>query len=248
MPQDFTVKAGYDYRFGTVGFQTAGRFSFNLRDLLLQLKVDPNDLAAVLSEEYAWTEGEQDINPARIRLISETDCKGKTILDLGGYDGWAAKQTLDQGAARAIVVDSEQWRHYGWPEVRHEGVEYVKGDLTTWTEPADVVIAYNLLYHTHHPWRMLESLRAITKPDGVMLLCNLVRYHKGAWIYIYEPRECNPADETVYFGPSMQALERLFKHTGWDAERYALSHDRVLFRCRPTPGWVDPHPEPWGQI
>jgi len=276
VPREFTVKAGYDYRFGTIGFRVDMQgepepinFYFPLRELLEKMKIDPNDLSALMADEYRWTEPlGQDIDPARIRLLEETDWKGKMVLDIGGYDGFAAEIAHKGGARRAICLDNHQYEHYGWADKKKEGVEYITGDLMdllvskgsditpsgiyivgdehNWEEPnqdqdvwlgvsqPDVLINYNVLYHVKNPWAFLEKCREIIKPDGEMLLCTLCRYHKGAWVYLYEPRECNNSDESVIWGPSLEALERLLRYTGWEAERYALSHDRVLYRCKPT--------------
>jgi 2-polyprenyl-3-methyl-5-hydroxy-6-metoxy-1,4-benzoquinol methylase len=202
-----------------------------------------------------------NIETYRRGLIFDTDMKGKVVLDIGGYDGSMARLALDAGASRAICLDNHQYEHYGWEDKKLDGVEYVKGDVMdvgddfrhpkgtwgNWDEDGipgqdyDVIINYNVLYHIRNPWAFLDKCREIIKPDGEMLLCTLFRYHDGAWMYVYEPRECNPTDETVYFGPSLLAIERLLKATGWDAVRYGLAYDRVVYRCKPIAGFQRSH-------
>jgi SAM-dependent methyltransferase len=254
------VKAGFDYRFSTVGLRIEAKgyepvqVYFPLATMLRDTKILPEQLQALMQPEYEWTEPlSQDIDPARVRLLESVDWRGKTVLDIGGYDGFAAEIAHKGGAKLAICLDNHQYEHYGWQDIKREGVEYVQGDVMhlegKYDEPLfpgawnkwDVLINYNVLYHVKNPWAFLDKCRSIVKEDGEMLLCTLFRYHTGPWMYVYEPRECNPTDETVYFGPSLLALERLLKHTGWDAERYALTHDRVLYRCKPTAGWTRKH-------
>jgi SAM-dependent methyltransferase len=230
--QNLEVRAGYDTRFGTIAFDVQSRFGMNAREFLASLNIDPNDFAALMEDRYQWTEGDADIEGARVRLLEETDWQGKTVLDVGGYDGFAAEIAHKGGAARAICLDNQQYGHYGWETKRKEGVEYVTGDGFEWKEPVDVVILYNVLYHCWDPLALLRHLRGLCK--GEMLVCSLFRYHKGAWAYFYEGRECNPTDESVIWGPSLACLERWFANTGWEADQYALSHDRVLYRCKPT--------------
>lgn len=197
-----------------------------------------------------------DSEPFRHQAIEALDLKGKTVLDVGGYNGWAAKKCLDLGAERAICLDNQQYDSYGWVEQKFEEVQYVEGDMMDyrlegdgiWGGPGhfviprpDVLIIYNVLYHLKNPWAFLDRARSIIKPDGVMLLCTLFRYHEGSWIYLYEPRECNPTDDTVYFGPSLTALERLLKATGWDFSPVGYAMDRVVYSCTPTPGFVRTH-------
>ena len=247
---DWDIHFKYDYRFNGMmlqvqnGEEISPMFTIALKDILDH--VPPYEIRAALQPKHQTPDNMkgEDIQRARVELLESVDWKGKVCLDIGGYSGVMAKKALDLGASRAIVVDPEQWRHYGWAEERYDGVEYVKADLTEWTEPGDVVIAYNCLYHTHHPWRMLSHLRKITKPDGEMLLCTLFRYNHEAWMYVYNEREANPTDETVYFGPSLEALERMLRNTGWDCEKYSLAYDRVLYRCKHDTSFVNKHPEP----
>jgi hypothetical protein len=230
--ENLDVKAGYDPRFGTVGFLVNGRFCLPLKSFLEQLKIDPNDFKALFEDKYQWTEPmDQDIDPARVRLLEEQDWKGKVVLDIGGYDGFAAEIAHKGGASQAICLDNHQYEHYGWEDKKKKGVEYIQGDVFDWKEPVDITILYNVAYHVKDIWGLFEKVRSITKEK--MLLCTLFRYHSGSWVYLYEPRECNPTDESVIWGPSLDALERLLRFTGWDAVRYALSHDRVLYDCEP---------------
>ena len=240
------VAVSYDYRFGVLVLELGGpwegaaKVMFRLDQLLKCAGVQPHELGAFLGNgrKIAPEEFEPDIEPARQRTIRETDLAGKTVLDLAGYDGSLAKVALECGAASAKVVDSEQWRIYGWPEPKPiPGVEFIKADLYEWQEPADVVIWYNCLYHVIDPMRALQHVRMLTK--GQMLLCTLFRYHEGPWMYVYEPRECNNSDPSVYFGPSLDALERMLVLTGWTFERTGIALDRVVYRCTPIPDFVD---------
>lgn len=232
MAEELTVRAAYDYRFGTMQLNVDGVIRLKLRDLIESLKLPPADLAALLEDRYQWTEGNEDIEPARLRMLNETDWTGKVVLDAAGFDGFAAEIAHKGGATRAICLDSEQYLTYGWETVRKDGVEYIKGDLFEWQEPIDKVILFNCLYHCKSPWQMLEHVRSICKEE--MLLCTLVRYHKGAWVYLYEGGECNSSDPSVFWGPSIEALERLLKFTGWEFKQEGMAYDRAVYRCFPT--------------
>ncbi len=262
MPEEkgWNLAVGYDYRFGNmrispvspVGERVAD-FAIRIADLLRAMNIPPHEMRAHLAEAERPAVPERAIEDVRREAIERTNVYGKVVLDVGGYDGWAAKLALDRGAARAICLDNQQYHHYGWEDKKHEGVEYIQGDLMDWggypdcglecldSHKVDVAIFYNVLYHLKNPWAGLDRLREIVKADGEMLLCTLFRYHDGAWMYVYEPRECNPTDETVYFGPSLSALERLLRATGWDFEQTGLAMDRVVYRCRPTPGFQRTH-------
>lgn len=241
---NWALELGFDHRFCTVGFRLHKEgqddvvFYVPLKAMIEQLKVEPYELSALMQEAYQWTEGMKDIDGARVRLLEETNFQNCDVLDLSGYNGFAAEIAIKNGAKTAKVVDSEQWRIYGWQEPPPiDGVEFIKSDLFDWCEPADVVIWYNCLYHLTDPMGALNHVRKLTKKE--MLLCTLFRYHSGSWVYVYSPRECNSSDPSVYFGPSLEALEKMLSLTGWTFERYAVSYDRCLYRCKPIPDFVD---------
>ncbi len=246
-----TLDIAYDPRFGFVQLHMESTVRVALMELLGTLKVTPDEFAALLQPNYQWTEGKTDIETARVRLLTETLCAGKTVLDIGGYDGRAAKQLLDQGAASAVCLDNQQYKHYGWADKKFEGVEYVTGDFMEWPRQGqppftadlcfDIVVFYNVLYHLKNPWDGLDRVRELTAPGGEMLLCTLFRYMKGSWVYLYEPKECNPTDDTVYWGFSIEALERILRATGWVFTQEGLAYDRVVYRCRPRPGFHKSH-------
>lgn len=234
MPDSLELKAAYDYRFGSVGLQitSQNQVTFPLKQFIEQLGVQPHELAALMEDQYKWTEPiNETIDSARVRMLEATDWKDKVVLDAAGYDGFAAEIALKGGASRAICLDNLQYQGYGWEKVRKPGVEYITGDIYEWTEPVDKTILYNVLYHVKDPIGLLAKVREFTKEE--MLLCTLFRYHAGRWVYLYEPHECNPTDVSVIWGPSLDALELMLKIAGWEAERYAMCHDRVLYRCTP---------------
>ncbi len=253
----------YDKRFGSVAFtptapdgQPVAQFMVRMSDLLRMSGVTRGELAAYLKEAQQPPVPMRDIEEIRRETVERANVYDKIVLDVGGYMGEFAKIALDRGAKRAIVLDTEQWRHYGWKDERIEGVEYARGDLMDYTPTAtpgiieaadpfgkrlprpDVLILYNILYHVKNPLAFLERAREIIAPDGEMILCTLHRFHEGGWVYFYEPRECNPTDESVFFGPSIEALERWLTTTGWTFEQRGMAFDRVVYSCRPAePQW-----------
>ena len=238
--KNWSLSLAYDYRFGHLGFrmnkdgEEPVDFLLPLSELFKTCRIHPEELRTYIKDsldEKAVIPG-QDIEPVRYKTLEDTDWKGKTVLDVGGYDGFAAEIAHKGGARRAICLDNEQYQTYGWKDVRKQGVEYITGDLMEWTEPVDVLINYNVLYHVKNPWAFLEKCKALTKEQ--MLLCTLFRYSDRPHFYLYEPRECNPTDESVFWGPSIMGLERLLKYTGWEFTQEGLAMDRVVYRCTPA--------------
>ncbi len=237
--QPWSLALGYDYRFGALRVspvnpkgESVADFIVRIPDMLRRANIPAHELKAMLEIAAQPETPDRDIEEVRRTGIELCNVYGKTVLDVGGYDGFAAKMTLDRGAKRAICLDNHQYEHYGWEDIKKEGVEYITGDLMEWTEPVDVLINYNVLYHVKNPWAFLAKCRDLTREE--MILCTLFRYHDGSWVYLYEPRECNPTDESVFWGPSITALERMLKFTGWKFQQVGLALDRVVYRCWPT--------------
>lgn len=241
---DWVPLIGWDYRFNAIVLRISNHkenqdFMFPLTELIRHSKMPKHELLAAIEQATEPAVSYRPIEIIREKAIRQADIKGKTVLDLGGYDGQMAKLALECGASNAVVVDSEQWRIYGWKQPDPiPGVKFVKSELLDWEIPFDVVIFYNCLYHVRDPMLTLTHVRSLTKET--MLLCTLHRYHDGAWMYVYNPRECNPEDPSVYFGPSIPALERMLTLTGWQFNQLGIALDRVVYTCRPIPGFVDP--------
>jgi hypothetical protein len=66
-----------------------------------------------------------------------------------------------------------------------------------------------------------------------MVICSLVTWTDQPTWEVYEPREVNPTDETVYWGPSEAGLHKLLKLTGWtDVTEVGHAFERLVLRCR----------------
>jgi SAM-dependent methyltransferase len=268
----WTTGIAFDHRFGTLVIEMRNKDTDErlrqfvpLSEIMRQCGIHPDELRAYCQDAVnpSLVLGAEDITQARLRVLAETDWKGKVVLDVGGYDGFAAEIAHKSGASRAICLDNRQYDHYAandpgyWLDVRKEGVEYVTGDFMDYSadfdsmhclygrdgtdgeggerlpEP-DVLIFYNVLYHLKNPWAALEKLHELVKPDGQMLLCTLFRYSDRPVWYYYDSRECNGGDESVFWGPSISGLERVLRDTGWTFDQEGLAMDRVVYRCWPT--------------
>lgn len=237
--KEWRLSLGYDTRIGALmlgvtapgAAAEAAHFRVPFSAILRDLKVPPGALRQMALDARKPDEDAPDMETL-LRAGVPADCAGLTVLDVGGYDGRMAALALERGAARAVCLDSGQWGHYGWTKPDPlPGVEYRCGDFRSWLEPADVVLFYNVLYHVEDPWRALEHLRAITRRE--MVLCSLVVWNDAPVWEIYEPREVNPADDTVYWGPSEAGLRRLLKLTGWtEVTEVGKAFERLVLRCK----------------
>lgn len=173
--------------------------------------------------------GFPDRDKCKLTSIPE-DIKGKTVLDVGGYDGRMAKLMLQHGAAEAICVDNGQFAQYdGYKEPPiPDGIYYAHLPIEDYCLPADIVLAFDVLYHSKAPYRFLEKMAELTKET----LCLSTRFVDGdasSWV-LYYPNEQHP-DPTVYWKPTWTGLEKLLKVVGFT---------NVVSTYHEVPGYHEP--------
>lgn len=236
------LRVGYEPRLGSVFLapippheaEPCAHFRLPVSTILRDLKIPPEALGQIRADAAkppATTDAE-DLETILRRAVP-ADCTGLTVLDVGGYDGRMAKLAMDRGARRAVCLDSRQYERYGWARPTPlDGVEYQGGSLENWTQPIDVVLFFNVLYHCQNPWLTLEHLRGICRRE--MALSTLVTWTEAPVWELYATREVNPDDDTVYWGPSESGLTRLLELTGWkEITTVGKALERLVLRCRP---------------
>jgi len=137
------------------------------------------------------------------------DLIGWSALDAGCYDGAHARACVVRGAAPVTAIDVREYRKYvDWPEPVWDipGVRFVEADLLEWTEPADLVIASNVIYHIDDPFAALIVLRRLT------LRTLLLR--------------------TSFVGGNEEKVGR----DGWTWYPNRMGHPSGTVPCRPSPG------------
>lgn len=205
-------------------------YSFPAADFLAGIDVKPETLRELANEmdaKKSWPDLSTD--ELITKGMDKINFRGKTVLDIGGFDGRFAKMAHDRGARRAVCLDNQQWTEYGWQQPPFsDEVEYITGDFRDWSEPFDIVLFLNVLYHVESPITALQHLTTIC--DDKMLICSL-----GVWSDLpvwrpFEPREVNPDDVTVFWGPSPGGLRKGLTIAGWsDYKEIGRSHERMVY-------------------
>lgn len=232
------IKLGYNPTFGDLHVTPScphgggrGAFTWQIPLANLLREVPPEMLRALLVDAAKPVPAETDVEALCRRAVANLgDLTGKTVLDIGGYDGRFAKQALDQGAAEALCLDNQQWEHYGWKSpARFADVEYRWGDFTNWVPTYDVVICFNVIYHVKAPQLALEALRSITRER--LLLCSLVVWDdRPVWVP-RAPFEVNAQDDTVYWSPSDAGLRKSLEIAGFTVQEVGKAVERLILDC-----------------
>lgn len=166
------------------------------------------------------------------------DFRGKTVLDVGTFDGFYAFLAESRGARRVVAVDNEQYRE--WVRARWgveleggEGfraiaallgsrVEYRRLDafeLDRLDERFDVILCFGILHRVDYPLGLLRLLRRRLEDAGEVLLetYGVFDYELDdeAAIRVYKPGEVYKRDAFVYWGFSAKGLARLAHQAGY---------------------------------
>src|SRR5713101_1737289 len=101
---------------------------------------------------------------------------GKTVLDVGAWDGFFSFEAERRGAERVLATDSFVWRG-GWPTGK-AGFELARRALNSRVEDMeidvlelspervgtfDIVLFLGVLYHMRHPLLALERVASVTR-------------------------------------------------------------------------------------
>ena len=227
----------YDHRLGELVIRVAPSKTetetrIKAASLLRGLEVMPEELRQ-LTRDARESRLVSDLSVEELcRQAIPMHLTGKSVLDIGGYDGRFAKLCLDRGAKQAICLDNNQFRQYAWEyPIPLPDVEYLGYDIMEYHQPADLVIFYNVIYHCQDPMGALRQLRKLTRETA--LVCSLTRFDDRPNWYLYEDRECNPEDPTVYWGPSPSGLIRALEMAGFEEVGVVgKAVERLVLQCR----------------
>jgi hypothetical protein len=152
-----------------------------------------------------------DLKVALMAELWSLEMEGRSILDIGGYDGRAAILALDAGARTAIVVDNEQWKQYEWGELtrlHHKHMLFVEWDFLDWVNRADIVLCFRVLYHLRDPLRGLDQLRFLTREALVISSSFVPEGEAGSDGWKWYPDGQGHENGTVWARPTKPTLKR----------------------------------------
>jgi tRNA (mo5U34)-methyltransferase len=194
----------------------------------------------------------------RLKVLDADRFQGRSVLDVGAFDGFYSFLAEARGARRVIAVDNEQyvdWVHARFgvtlpggvgfraiAELVGSRVEYRRMDafdVHGLGERFDVVLCFGILHRVTDPIRLLRALAGVLAPGGEIVLESYgsrLRADAPA-IEVHEPGDVYACDEFVYWGFSAEGLRRLARIVGLDAvdvvdELEIDGHPRILARLR----------------
>jgi len=194
------------------------------------------------------------------------DFTGKTVLDIGTFDGFFAFEAERRGAKRVLAIDRHPADHRGFAvahQLRGSNVEYAQGSVYD-LSPAihgtfDVVLFLGVLYHLRNPILAMDKIHDVCREYAFLeshVLDNAF-VHEGKHIPLHElnPVLANspimqfyPGDElnqepSNWFAPNVKCVEAMLRTCGFQpslAGRWGYRASFVAARVEQTrPFWYD---------
>jgi len=200
--------------------------------------VNPSELRAEVSKIWWYhtiplghgivTPGVDDPGERLHKLGIPDDLRGKTVLDVGAWDGFFSFEAERRGAARVVATDSHAWRDVG-----KQGFELARRVLKSRVEDRDLdvldlspetvgifdlVLFLGVLYHMKDPLAGLERVASVTGERMILATAlDLVGLKRPAAAF-YPGREFND-DPTNWWGPNPAAVVGMLRTVGFTRVR-----------------------------
>lgn len=202
-----------------------------------ELEAVADEAEAIETVDHIDRKYNPELVDMRINALPE-NCQGKTVLDVGGYDGEIALECLKRGATSAIVYDNGEWSDYSWSRpIVKPGCVYQRGDIMNFgaiaPKPADIVLLYNVIYHTRDPWTMLERCRLLTR-ETFVICTSFVPGEEPMWKILGRNEDDFKINDThtLFWKPTLNGLRRLLELAGFEIQKEeGPVGDHICIRC-----------------
>ena len=161
------------------------------------------------------------------RLGLPDDLTGKSVLDIGAWDGFFSFEAERRGASRVLATDSFVWRSPEWGRagfdfarrVLHSRVEDKEIDVLDLSPeavggPFDLVLFLGVLYHLQNPLLALERVFSVTGYQLILGTRVDMLYHRRPAMAFYPGDELSH-DPTNWWGPNPAAVEGMLRAVGF---------------------------------
>lgn len=173
----------------------------------------------------------------RLPLLKADRFVGRSVLDIGTFDGFYSFLAESLGARRVVAVDNEQY--VSWVRERFDvtlpggagfravadllgsKVEYRQMDaldVRALDERFDEVLCFGILHRVTDPIALLQALADVLSPTGEIVLETYGSHLPGdiRAIDVHAPGEVYPRDSFLYWGFPAEGLRQLGRIVGLD--------------------------------
>lgn len=192
-------------------------------------------------------------NPSATRDVLRSlklpdDMSGKSVLDIGAWDGFFSFEAERRGASRVLAIDNfyrleKEGKHLesgtrGFEiakEILASNVEYKIMDVLELSPDAvgifNIVLFLGVFYHLKYPLLALEKIASVTK-ELMILESHFENKYKGRSVAIfYEKDEINK-DPTNWWGANQACLEAMVRSVGFARVKCVFrSRNRIVLHA-----------------
>ena len=170
------------------------------------------------------------------------DLTGKTVLDVGAWDGFFSFEAERRGAARVVALDSHAWSLRGGSG--KAGFDLARDALGSRVEDVtmevldispesvghfDVVLFLGVLYHMRHPLLAMEKVASVTD-ELVIVETHVDMLHTRRPAMALYPGHDLGFDPTNWWGPNPEAVCAMVRDVGF-ADARVVSRDSTPYRA-----------------
>jgi tRNA (mo5U34)-methyltransferase len=188
------------------------------------------------------------------RLHLPENLSGRSVLDIGAWDGFFSFEAERRGAARVVAADYYAWHGTGWGTGQGKaGFELARTALNSRVEDVDidasdlspervglfdVVLFLGVLYHLPNPLLVLERVASVTNDLLVLeTVVDMVGVRRPAAAF-YPDRELNN-DPTNWWGPNPAAVIGMLRSVGFGRVEMITPEKSAAFRAaRAVKHWL----------
>jgi tRNA (mo5U34)-methyltransferase len=169
-----------------------------------------------------------DDSPSRLEALEiPKDLHGKSVLDIGAWDGFFSFEAERRGASRVLATDSYCWGGEGWGT--KEGFDTVHRILGSKVDSLeidvmdlspevvgmfDLVLFIGVLYHLRHPLLALERVASVTS-DQLILDTHTAMMDDSRPVMLFYPENELNNDYTNWWGPNPPVVEAMLRDVGF---------------------------------
>lgn len=179
------------------------------------------------------------------RKAITVDFTGKTVLDIGCWDGFYSFEAYKAGASYTLGIDMQPWSSQKWrenfvyiksklvPECDFNKIRHAMYDAFNIDEmdiKFDIVLLLGVLYHVKHPMLLLE--KCFNRCNECLILETAIVEDSGDPFMNFYPSNELGGDYSNWWAPNITCMIEMLKVTGFQRiESDILMPNRGIFHA-----------------
>jgi len=197
-----------------------------------------SEIKAIVNETNWWhsfkfeniTNRSTNVPPSQQMWVADAipqDLTGKTVLDLGGADGFYSFLCEQRGAKKVVCADFMVFDGFkAAKKIINSHVEHRIINLPNMEslENFDIVLFFGLYYHLPNPVEILQKL--YDKVNESIILAGPIIDCEEPMMYYYDPFELHSEDDSNWWVASSSCLLKIAKRIGF--KQVSLLNEKIL--------------------